>query len=240
MTTPSDICLSALKKAAIIGAGQTASAEDFNDAFTDLNMMLAQWARKRYMIYHLVDVAFVSTGALSYTVGPGGNFNVNPRPDELESAFVRQLVNGSPNNIDTPLTIIEARETYNQISLKTLGSFPYTVFYDSDFPTGTLYPWPVPQASIYEIHITLKAQLTQFTSLGQTIVLPLEYMPALIWSLAGRLQASYGMDVSPYIVGLAKDAMNVIRNANTQIPLLNIPSGLIRPTRYNIWNDTSY
>lgn len=240
MTTPSDICLSALKKAGIIGAGQSASAEDLNDAFSDLNMMLAQWQRKRWMIYHLVDSSFVSTGAQSYTVGSGGNFNVATRPDRLESAFVRQIVNGSSNNVDTPLRIIEARETYNQISLKTLGSFPYCIWYDADFPTGRVYPWPVPQASIYEIHITLKAQLSQFTSLGQVISLPLEYFPALVWNLAPRLSASYGVPTNLEIIALAKDSLNVIRNSNTQVPLLNMPAGLMRPGRYNIYGDFSY
>lgn len=33
----------ALKMAGILGVGQTATAEDANDAFTVLNMMLAQW-----------------------------------------------------------------------------------------------------------------------------------------------------------------------------------------------------
>lgn len=240
MTTPSDIILSALKKAAIIGAGQNASGEDMNDAFDDLNMLLAQWQRKRWMIYHLVDSSFVSTGAQSYTVGSGGNFNVATRPDRLEAAFVRQIINGSSNNVDTPLTIIEARETYNQISLKTMGSFPYSIWYDADFPTGRVYPWPVPQASIYEIHITLKEQLNQFTSLGQVISLPLEYFPALTWNLAIRLAASYGMPVTPVMVGLAKDSLNVIRNSNTQVPLLNMPPGLNRLGRYNILTDQTY
>lgn len=240
MTTPSDIILSALKKAAIIGAGQNASDEDMNDAFDDLNMMLAQWQRKRWMIYHLVDVSKVSTGAQSYTVGPGGDFNVATRPDRLEAAFNRQLVNSASQNVDTPLTIIEARETYNQISLKTLGTFPYTIFYDSDFPLGRVYPWPVPQASIYEIHLTIKAQLNQFASQGQVISLPLEYFPALVWNLAVRLAISYGVTVTPGVIGLAKDSLNVIRNSNTQIPILNMPAGLNSRSRYNIFSDQMY
>lgn len=240
MTTPSDIILSALKKAAIVGAGQNASAEDMNDAFNDLNQMLAQWQRKRWMIYHLVDVAKVSTGAQSYTVGPGGDFNVATRPDRLESAFNRQLVNSQSQNVDTPLTIIEARETYNQISLKTLGSFPYTIFYDSDFPMGRVYPWPIPQASIYEIHLTLKAQLDQFTSQGQVISLPLEYIPALTWNLAARLCVSYGVPITAGLVAMAKDSLNLIRNANTQVPLLNMPAGLSSRQRYNIYSDQLY
>ncbi len=37
-----------------------------------MNMMLAQWQRKRWLVYSLDDVSFAPTGAASYTVGVGG------------------------------------------------------------------------------------------------------------------------------------------------------------------------
>ena len=40
-TTPSDLITLALKTANVLGVGQTASAEDMNDAFNLLNMMMA-------------------------------------------------------------------------------------------------------------------------------------------------------------------------------------------------------
>jgi hypothetical protein len=70
--TPLDLITLALKKAGVVGVGQTPEAEDTNDAFSDLNMMLGQWNRRRWLVYHLLDVAKVSTGAASYTVGPNG------------------------------------------------------------------------------------------------------------------------------------------------------------------------
>jgi hypothetical protein len=94
-----------------------------------------------------------STGAQSYTVGTGGDFNV-ARPDRLEAAFVRQLIPSGQNQIDFPLQILQAREDYNRIALKTMGTLPQVIFYDSAYPLGVIYPWPVPQASIYQIHLT--------------------------------------------------------------------------------------
>jgi hypothetical protein len=240
MTTPQDIIIQALKKAGILGVGQTALAEDTNDAYYDLQDMLGQWQRKRWLIWHLVDYAFTSTGAESYTVGPGGNFNINPRPDKIESAFFRQQVVSQPNQIDYQLSIIPDRETYNRIALKQLTTFPQYLFYDSAFPTGLAYPWPLPLASIYEIHLTVKETLAQFTSLNQVISLPLEYMAALKFNLALRLKQSYGLAPDPVLVGLAKDSLNVIRNANVQIPRLVMPADLIRPGLYNIFSDTFY
>lgn len=239
MTTPLDIITQSLKKAGVLGVGQTAQAEDTNDAFDDLNDMLAQWQRKRWLVYHLVTISKTSTGAQSYTVGPSGDYNVATRPDRLEAAFLRQIVNSSPNQVDYPLQIIEARETYNNIALKSLGSFPIYVFYDSGYPLGRVYPWPVPQSAIYEVHLTIKAQLSQFTSLVETISLPLEYYAAIKWNLAARLMASYKLPPDPAIIGLAKDSLNVIRGANTQIPRLQMPAGLVQPGMYDIYSDQS-
>lgn len=237
MTTPLDIITAGLKKAGVLGVGQTPLAEDTNDAFDDLQDMLGQWQRKRWLIWHLVDYSFTSTGAQSYTVGPGGNFVISPRPDRIESAFFRQIVTSQPAQIDYPLEIIEAREDYNMISLKTLASFPQYLFYDSAFPTGIAYPWPLIPATNYELHLTVKETLAQFTSLAQTISLPLEYFAALKFNLALRIRQAYQLPPDAALIGLAKDALNVIRNANLQIPRLRIPTDLVRPGIYNVYSD---
>lgn len=236
MTTPSDIIIAALKKAGVIGVGETPLAEDFNDAFDDLNDMVAQWQRERWLVWHLITASKVSTGALSYTVGPGGDFNIG-RPDRLEAAFVRQVQQTGNNQVDYPLQIIEARETYNLISLKSLTAFPTYIFYDSAYPLGVIYPWPLAQNSIYEIFITVKPLLGQFTSLGETILFPSEYIPALKWNLAVRLMISYKLSLDPGLVALAKTSLNVIRGSNTQIPRLQMPADLIRRGIYNVYSD---
>lgn len=237
MTTPRDIINLAFDDMGALGSGQTATGEDMNKAYTRLQWLLAQWQRKRWMIYHLVDLSVVSTGQLFYTIGPGGDINTPTRPDRLESAFLRQLVNGSPNAVDYPLELLQSMEDYTMIALKTLKSFSGYVFLDSDYPLGKVYPWPVPEASLYEVHVQVKAILNQFTSLDQEVNLPEEYLPALEYNLAVRLAPAYGQPVPQGIVGLAKDAMNVIRNSNTQIARLQMPSGLGRPGVYNPYSD---
>ncbi len=236
-TTPLDIIKASLKKAGILGVGQTPLAEDTNDAYDDLQDMLGQWQRKRWLIYHLVDYACTGTGDVFYTVGPNQQFDISPRPDRIESAFFRQTVMSNPSKIDYPLEIIEAREDYNLISLKTLQTFPMYLFYDSGFPVGKAYPWPLIQENLYELHLTVKATLNQFTALNQVIELPLEYFAALKFNLAIRLRQAYQLPPDPILTGLAKDALNVIRNANLQIPRLQMPSDLIRNGIYNIFSD---
>src|SRR5258706_11687138 len=172
--TPADIIALALLDAGVVGQRQTASAEDTNNAFSRLNSMLSQWARKRYITYRINDVSFTSTGATSYTVYLGGNFNI-ARPDRIETAFFRQLIPSGTQQVDYPLAILQSREYYNRITLKTMGTWPSVCFYDPVYPQGLLYVWPVPAASLYSIHIGLKQDIPQYAALTDALNLPLEY-----------------------------------------------------------------
>jgi hypothetical protein len=237
VTTPLDIINFALKDAGVTGSGITPNAEETNDAFTRINWMLAQWQRKRWLVWHLVDLVCSATGANSYSIGPGQQFDVVKRPAKLESAFLRQTTDVGPSNVDYPLEIINAYEDWAMVALKTLVSFPSYVFYDTGFPIGTLYFWPVPQAGLYEMHIQVVEQLTQFTTLVQDINLPEEYIAAIHYNLAVRLAPAYGQQVNPAVVALARDSLNVIRMANVQIGRLHMPGDLIRPGIYNPYSD---
>lgn len=237
MTTPLALITRALKKSGVLGVGQTPQTEDTNDAFDDMNDMIAEWNTRRWLVYNLVDTALTSTGAQSYTVGPGQNFSI-PRPDRLEAAFVRQYV--GVQGTDYPLKLIEAHEDYNRITLKSLSTLPSNVFYDSGFPTGTIYFYPVPTASIYELHILTKNVLTAFTSLTQSILLPPEYNSALLYNLALRLRISYQLGPDESVSRLAKSTLNNIKNANTQMPRLRMPPAIGgRGNRYSIYSDSN-
>lgn len=237
MTTPLDIISMALKDAGVTGSGIVAGAEEVQDAFTRINWMLGQWQRKRWLIWHLVDYFLTANGNNSYSIGPGQDFNIVKRPAKLESAFLRMTANVGPSNVDYPLEILNSWEDWSTIALKTLKSFPSYVFYDTAFPLGTLYFWPVPQASIYEMHIQVPEILAQFTKIDQDIILPDEYFSAIHYNLALRLGPAYGQQVNPDVRMLAKDSLNVLRMANAQIARLRMPPDLIRPGIYNPYSD---
>lgn len=240
LQTPQDLITFSLKAIGVLGVGQSALAEDYADAFSALNGMIATWNVKRWLVYHLVDVKVATTGAQSYTIGPGGDFNV-PNPTRLEKAYFRQFVNNVPNQGDFPLQILQSHEDYSQISLKTLTTWPLYIFYDSDFPVGRVYPWPIPQSGLYELHLLLKAHLSQFSSYIQSINLPDEYTEAIWTNLAIRLSAIYpGSSLPDATVGLAKASLETIRVSNAQIPRLSMPTGLSRPPLYNIFSGQVY
>jgi hypothetical protein len=246
MTTALDIIKLALKNCGATGSGQDPAAEDLTDAFTLLNFMIAGWNRKRWTVYHLLDLSYVSDGrTVPYTIGPQQNFNISVRPERLEAAFLRQIIQSTPNQVDFPLEILQTREDYSRVALKQLLSFPQFIFYDTDYPNGNLYPYPFPQANIYELHILVKMVLSQFTSLQATILLPNEYFEAIFYNLSVRLGIMYPISKDPVMVeqwndlkGLARASLNTLKTGNAQIARLGMPPGLAaRPGNYNIYSD---
>lgn len=236
MTLASDLISLALTDSGVLGVGQTAQTQDLNDALRRLNMMLGQWTQRRWLVYHLVDTSKVCTGAQSYTVGTGGDFNIT-RPAAIEGAYIRQVAPASPTPVDYWLGQIMSREDYSQLALKSLAaSPPDRFFYDSDFPNGRIYPWPIPSSS-WELHILTRAVLQQFAALTDTVNLPPEYEEAIYTNLMVRLRAAYQFKADPVMVGLAKAALNTVRRANFQIGALGLPATLRRGLNYNVYSD---
>lgn len=223
ISTTGDLVTFALRASGINGIGQTPMAEDSNTGLELLRNLVAQWQKKRWMEYVLQEVSVPSsTGAQSYTIGPGMEFNC-ARPDYIAAAYIR-IIGGSPGNlVDIPIQIIQAREDYANITVKTLQSMPAVVWYESGFPTGNVYWWPVPPAGMYGLYLTVKSPLPTYATLTDPLGLPPEYNEALIWSLCVRLQMSYGLPARPDQVAAMNQALQVLQQANLQIAELAMP-----------------
>lgn len=236
-TTIGDIIALALRDANVVGEGQTASASQTRDAFVKLNWMLAQWRRRRWLIYHTIDVSVACTGQQSYTIGPGGDVPLTYRPAKLQAAFLRQYVNTS-SPIDFPLMVLESRKDYNRIAMKTLNTFTKYVFYDPAYPVGVLWPYPVPSLPNYELHFSVMEEIGEFTSVAENMSLPGEYVEAVQTNLALRLCVQNGSPVSPDLRQLAKDSLDTVKQINVVISRLTMPIGLPgKQASYNVYSD---
>jgi hypothetical protein len=233
-TVVGTLIIDALVTGGIVGLDEAVEQAVFNKALGIANRMISQWQHERYMVYQLVDYGVASTGANYYPVGLKQAFNINPPPDRLEFAFLRQVGSGIPpapggqQPFDWPLDVIDAYEDYAAIRLKSLGTFSAAVFYDPGFPTARLLPWPIPQASIYEIHIVVKQTLQRFINAEQTVTFPPEYEAALEWCMARRFRVAFQLPRDPDLNILAAQGKNIIRKANTMIPTLRMPRELQR------------
>ncbi len=241
-TTSGDICTAALNEAGVIGQGQQPSGSQITDAQARLQWLLAEWNRKRWMIWHLVTLNITATGASTYTIGPGGDLDTgvgSVRPARLESAYLRQLQLTPPNQVDYPLQILQSMEDFNVIALKSMVSFPGCIFLDSSWPLGVLHVYPVPNASIYGVFVSIMDQLpSSFATSATVINLPYEYFDAMVSNLAIRLRALYRIGTFPgdQLPERARQTLATIRGANTQIARLRLPQ-FQNADGYNIFSD---
>lgn len=240
--TARTLCTRALKKARVIGTGVQASQTQINDALADLNGMIGQWNRQRWLVYRLNDLSWVCDGSQTYSIGPtvGDDVASSVRPDRIEGAYLRQLIPAQSQPVDWPVEIIDAREDYSRITLKTMPTLAWYLFYDPTYPDGTLYPWPLPNSQ-YEMHILTKQILSSFTLLTDEVLLPPEYDEAIVYSLARRLRATYGLAADPEINSIAETACQTVMGANAAIARLSMPRGIVtRSNRFNIYSGQGY
>ncbi len=216
--TPRALMDRALRLANVIGEGQTPSNEQYSDLFAELQMMLAEWQTDRFLVYQDIEAVCQSTNLEWYTIGPGQQFNI-ARPMRIEQAFARQNPGGSPTPVDYPLEMLFSREDYARIRLKSLSSWPQTIYYDRGFPIGNIAVWPIPNTS-FEIHLVLMQQLQQFVTEYDEISMPPIYQRAIQYNLGIVAAAMNAMQPEPAVVAIAKKSLSRIRASNAEIPRL--------------------
>lgn len=227
INTVGDLLTACLKASGILGIGQDAQPDDMDTGLILLRALIAQWQKKRWLVYveQTVSVA-ASTGAMSYSIGPGCDFDVAGRPDRISRAYIRIIPGVPPNLVDVPIEVMDSREDYARISVKALETMPAACYYETGYPTGMVYFWPVPPASMYGLYLVVKVPLPTYVSTADPLAVPDEYVDALLWSMCVRYQMSYGLQARPDHVTAAAIAINTLRQANTQIPELVMPVGL--------------
>ncbi|MFA6060733.1 MAG: hypothetical protein WC756_21230 [Taibaiella sp.] len=221
MTTASDIITLALKDCQILDETETPSAALMADSLTTLNQMLSLWQTERNYIYAQTEVTHTPTGALSYTVGTGGDFNI-AAPQSIDYAYLRVGL------IDYPITLLNSFEEYQAIEYKTIQTIPEYAYYNPTHPLGTIYFYPQPNTGV--LHLGISVQLPNYALAADDIALPENYLMPIRFSLAEYLAAMIGKDVPESIAKFAKNARNIMKRSNVRIkPLETVDNG-----RFNI------
>ena len=246
----------AMKEAGILGVGQTLLAEDINDGFIYLQRMLKTWQAKRWMVNALQDISLTPPNENpSQTIGPGGVWNIYPKPDKIAAGYFFQKNTGQPP-IDLPLAPIMSYEDYARITLKGLVTQPEYFFYDNQnnlppaigippvnpkpIGLGNIFIWPVPTVGIYEIHLICKVGLGWPATLDSVYYLADVYAEAIHYNLAMRLCSAYGKEPKAITKELAAETTKTVKNSNIQIPEMIMPSGLRNGKAFSLWNPDGY
>lgn len=215
--TPADLIPRAARRAGVLGADEIMSAEDLDTGFYVLNEMIDAWSIDKLYLYELVTLtATAVNGQATYTLGPGGDFDVT-RPPSIEQLI---YTNGSIDYEVVQTTV----EQYAAIPYKKTTGIPSAFAYEPSMPAGVMSIYPIPIAG-GTLKVKTHQLLTQFSSINQSVQLPPGYAAALRASLAVALCPEFTLQPSAELMRAAMLAQKAIRRANLRVPLLNIPTG---------------
>lgn len=240
--TAEDIIFDAFQMLGVYSPTETVSDVDAQTGRSVLNDMLDSWSNESLSCYAILEQsAPLVVMKASYTIGPGGDFNM-VRPLKIigspGSAYV-QDTNGNNYGIE-----VVDRSKWNMIANRSstqLADFPDTMFYDPQFPLGIINIIPFPTTS-YTMFWDSYLQLTEFASLTDPVILPPGYKLALGTNLAVALKP-YFVDgvLDPVIIQRASTSLGNIKRTNMRPMNARFDKAIVsnKGNGYNIYTDRS-
>lgn len=231
MSSVRDIINGSLRLIEELGAGQTPSAEDTQDAFSALLSMMDSWSIQGGNIFtEVIETFSLNTGVSTYTIGTGGDFNT-ARPVKLR-AVTYSLGN---DTFDQDLEILDMEEYAYQNDKTTVG-YPKRVYYNANYPLASMIFHPVPSAGSVKIYS--EKPLSTFTSINDTVVMPPGYERALKYNLAVEIAPEYGKQPSQTVMALAVESKNAIevKNLENDKNTMTADDGLLEQKTFNIFS----
>lgn len=222
MATAADLCRAALREIGVLSADEAGAAGDITYAFERLNRFLDRLAAEKQSIYAVTRTATAALTAsqASFTVGSGGNISI-ARPVFLD--HVGYIDQATDPDTEFPLKLLTEAE-YQAWPLKALTSTrPTAAYYSPTYPTGTLYPLPIPTDANLLWAVYHWTAVTQFAAQGTTVALPPAYEEMLVTNLALLLCPSFERPPNPILVRAADKAMSVVKGANSRLRELTFP-----------------
>lgn len=207
----------------VFQAGATIPAPQSTLALSKLNQIVDLWNAKRAMVWAEVFAQFTLTPSLSpHTIGPSGaTFTVAVRPVTLDGCSL----NLSTNNPDVfiPIYVIDW-QAYQSLPVPGIStSIPEAVYYETDWPNGKLFFYPVPNFA-YPVRLAIRTILGIVT-LSDNLDLPPGYQTAITMTLAEDVATATGREVPAKTAQKAAAARATIGANNTVVPLLNLRDG---------------
>lgn len=216
-----EIVTRALRLIKVIAANEAGDASDLDIGLTSLNDMLGSWSIERNFVLATTIESFPATGALSYTIGPGGNFStVAP----ISIPIVEYTVNG----LDYLLTEWTEQQ-YASIGQKSEVGQPVGYWFVKGAPLAKIYFAPAPGSGSFKLHSV--KQITEFSGLDVDYDLAPGYQNALTYSLAVDLADEFETEAPKTVILRAMNLKRSLKRSNAVVPVLDAGVPL-NPYRY--------
>ena len=233
MTTARDMINSAARLINIIQQNESLNDDEMNTAKYALNAMIESWSNNRLMIFNIAEHVFPLTGQKTYTLGAGGDWDVE-RPMNIECAYARLQPN-SPQQLDIAMQSLTV-EQYAGIAVKnTPSTFPFAFYDNGNFPLREISLFPIPNGPA-DIVLWLWEPLIDLTNIDAEVRYPPGYERAFRFNLACELAAEYGKTVAPEVTQRAINSKLELERLNSNPVYLRGDGGMSRSGRNRLFN----
>lgn len=209
----SDLINDILREIRVLSAVDPALPQDAEYVLRKINRTLDNWNADIRLAYAEVLSTFTLTPALQpHTIGPTGTIVQAQRPVSLQGASLN--VSGSW----IPIDVRDATWWLEQPNKTMTSDIPSVVYYEPEWPNGSLYFWPVP-SSANQVALLMRQVLAQLT-IGTTVTFPPGYLDALILNVGFECVGPFKVDMPTRLEERAREALARIMANNIESPPL--------------------
>src|SRR5262245_3181379 len=232
------ICLAALQRIGVIAAGEVPQQHDLQLALDRLNALIDSW-RTSHLFERAIreTAAVIAPGVGTYTVGPGGDFDVL-LPVYLERVILEQQTTVPPTRLPPLARLSDAdRAAWPQPALT--GSLPTHWYYELDInaPFGTLEIYPVPTSGGDRLLLQMPQPVGPYLQFDLLELQP-GYQQFFQEQLAVQLAPDFEREPSPVLMRSAQRAEAAIRTPNTRMRDLPLLTPFSNGSSYDINSDS--
>jgi hypothetical protein len=222
--TALDLIKRSMRLLGALNTGENPTAAEQQDALSALNSLLSAWQTERLTMFTSSRQVFpLAPGRQVYQISFVSGDWIAPRPEYIDQAGL--LIAGT-DVIERPLRILRTDKEWAHIRVKGVAStIPTTLYYQPDYPSGTVALWPVPTANA-DVALYSPTALTQITSLTADLGLPPGYERCLAYNLALELAAEFSLTPSQVVVAIAQGSKDSLKRANLKLNKLRADRAL--------------
>jgi hypothetical protein len=227
MSTWNDIIADALIEINAYGPTDSIDPAEVQLAIRKLSRLIDQWAARKIFAFATTFTEYTLTPNHSpHLIGPGVTTPPDfvcltpARPARIRSAAL--VLNDQTPGVDLTLRIRDRAWWANQRVKGLSSDVPTDLYYETDFPNGALYFWPIP-AYAYGVRLETETALTSvpLNTAGeadptQTFSAPEGYENAAYLTLAEHLCDAYGRPMPASLPQRAKEARIALQSNNAK------------------------
>jgi hypothetical protein len=228
-----DICKMAMVKIGAIDPTEVPDGLEADDVQAQANMLIDSWnAENKYIFANYFFTGVMTPNLQPHLIGPSGTANFNgsvnagqstgtilQRPVRILRANILLNANSAAPFIGQTTTRINCRVHQdkgqwwaNKNAPGVASVTPTDIYYEPDFPNGSMYIWVVPTVA-YPLELLLQSLLVQY-QLTDTVSLPPGGLMSFVYSLAEMIAPDFDLPWTPALENLKRAALRRFTNLN--------------------------